>query len=74
MPAETGDEAVEAELRTEALLDEVDVHRLRHTRLACGASYAGAVGRALRAAALRGERGSSAQGWTWMGMTRTLCV
>ena len=58
MPAETGDEALEAELRTEVLLDEVDVH--------AAAAYEAGVWRELplRAAALRGER-RSGHGWGW---------
>jgi hypothetical protein len=75
MPAETGDEALEAELCVEALLDAADARaRPQRTRLACGASSARAVGRALRVVALRGERGSGARERTWMGMVRTLCV
>ena len=74
MPVETGFEALEAELRTEALLDEVDVRAAAAYEAACGASSSGAVGRPLRAAALRGERGSGARERTWTGMVRTLCL
>ena len=70
MPAETGDEALEAELRTEALLDEVDVHT--------AAAYEAGVWRELRRgggkAATGGGPSRRAQERTWMGMVRILWV
>jgi hypothetical protein len=49
MPAETGDEALEAELRTEALLDEVDVR--------AAAAYEAGVWRELRRGGGQGATG-----------------
>jgi hypothetical protein len=49
MPAETGDEALEAELRTEVLLDEVDVR--------AAAAYEACVWRGLRQCGGQGTTG-----------------
>ncbi len=68
MPAQTGDEALKAELRTEVLLDEVDVR--------AAAAYEAGVWRELRRGGAQGATGGGssrrARERTWTGMVRTL--